>query len=135
MFSRTNVVFPLILVLTILAGMMACSRPEGCIDPNADNYDFDAQKSDGSCLYNITFWTNSEFGPLVIYIDGRVVDTLTFGWAPGDEPECGDKIYSISTALPPGTYHVFVESFDGTTWESDVVLNENCLKVLIDKVS
>jgi hypothetical protein len=126
--------FTIVLTAVILIAFSSCSKEVGCTDPNADNYNFDAVKSDGSCLYNMTFWTNSEFGPMIIYIDGVSRDTLRYTWGQGQEPVCGDRIYAVSISLEPGTHEVFVQSFDGTRWESQISQPENCLKVLIEMV-
>ena len=46
-------VIPLIIILSILS-FYSCSKKEGCTDPNAINFDAEADREDGSCLYDGT---------------------------------------------------------------------------------
>ncbi len=38
----------------LIAGLSACNHEEGCMDPNALNYNPDAETSDGGCIYGTT---------------------------------------------------------------------------------
>ncbi|MDF1674045.1 MAG: hypothetical protein P1U41_11090 [Vicingaceae bacterium] len=84
----------LLLITAMAVGMgsimTSCSKTEGCTDPLAENYNYDADKNDGSCTYeeettpppasfpsitvsgnitSTTTWSNDK----VVYLDGRVI--------------------------------------------------------------
>lgn len=62
--------------LLLLPAFFSCSKEEGCLDPNATNYDYDVKKSNGSCLYDMSFWTDDVKNlPLYIYIDNQFRDS------------------------------------------------------------
>ena len=133
--------FIIIILLTIPS---ACTKQPGCIDPNASNYVYEAKKDDGSCLYDMSFWIDSDqHGPVYIYVDGKLKDSLFCFWA-GKVPRCGvdtfvyfnNQAYSCTANIPlvPGTHEVKVVAVDGTIWEDTYSLPENCLSILIDEV-
>lgn len=43
------------LILGAGVAFSSCKKDEGCIDPSADNYDEDADKDDGSCVYGQSY--------------------------------------------------------------------------------
>jgi cytochrome c peroxidase len=43
-----------ILLITTSAFIFSCSKKEGCTDPNATNFNPEADREDGSCIYNQT---------------------------------------------------------------------------------
>lgn len=120
---------------------LSCSKEEGCIDPNASNYEYEAKKGDGNCLYDMGFWMNGiDHLPAYIYIDGEFRDSLMCGWIQG-EPKCGVDTFvytnigyircTANIPLKPGNHEVKVVGRDGTIWESTIKLPENCVNVLI----
>ena len=127
--------------LIIFALLYSCSKPEGCLDPNASNYDYDAKKSDGSCLYDMSFYANTiDHLPLYIFINGQLRDSLYCAWL-YSEPKCGVDTFiytsvgyircTANVPMHTGSHKVRVESRDGTIWEKTVKLSENCVNVLI----
>ena len=63
----------------IFSGTMLFSscEKEGCTNPAAENYDMDAETSDGSCTYSVdvVFWFNEETS---LALQGAGVDNLKF---------------------------------------------------------
>jgi hypothetical protein len=116
----------------------SCSKQEGCIDPNAANYIYEAKKNDGSCLYDLSFWMNTVIhGSVDISVDQAYRGRLNCAW-PVHHPTCGvDTLLNtgyqcvLNVALVPGNHFVRVEAEDGTVWENTYLLKENCLSVLI----
>ncbi len=51
-FQKNKHKFRATIVIVLTACAIASCRKEGCLDPNAINYDHQAEKNDGSCLYN-----------------------------------------------------------------------------------
>lgn len=127
------------LIATALALLsVSCSKPRGCIDPNASNYLYEAKKDDGSCKYDMSFWMNSGLhGSMNIYVDNVIWGQLSCYYA-STRPTCGNDTlvrpgYTcvINVPLYPGPHFVRVEAADGTIWEDTLTLGENCLSVLI----
>jgi len=130
------------IIIFLLVSSSSCKKKSGCIDPNAANYVYEAKKDDGSCLYDMSFWINSDkHGPVFIYVDGRLKDSLFCVWV-GKVPRCGVDTsiyynglsYSCTANVPlvSGNHEVRVEAVDGTIWENTYSLPENCLSVLIN---
>ena len=82
--KRSHLNFIAILGLaTSIAILPACNKKEGCTDPNAINYDADADTEDGSCTYDAPGGGSDLIGTLtsdktlsadtIWYLDGRVV--------------------------------------------------------------
>ncbi len=125
---------------------LSCSKQEGCIDPNASNYVYEAQKNDGSCLYDMSFYMHSgKHLPVTIWVNGVPRDTLRCA-IPGWNPRCGvdttvydnlGRPYSClaEVTLKPGKYDVQIRSVDGTVWEDTYTLPENCLLIHIEDVN
>ena len=129
----------LIFLSVVMSVLFSCSKQSGCIDPNAANYVYEAQKDDGSCLYDMSFYINSvKHGRVKIYINGFLRDSLNCAWTHGSKPRCGVDTavaygYRCTSNIPlvPGKYDVRAVADDGTIWESTHTLPENCLLVLI----
>lgn len=116
----------------------SCSKQEGCIDPNAANYVYEAKKNDGSCLYDISLWINTVIhGSVDIYVDQIPRGRLNCAWT-SSRPTCGvDTLLNspyvcvLNVPLEPGNHLVKAQADDGTIWEKTFLLQENCLSVLI----
>lgn len=136
--GRGNILLLLILGLLIYS----CSKQSGCIDPNASNYIYEAQKDDGSCLYDMSFWMKDvEHLPANIFVNGVFRDSLMCGWISG-KPTCGVDTFinttigtikcTVNIPMIPGKHEIRVEGRDGTVWEKSVILGENCISILIN---
>lgn len=66
----------LLLVVSIIAG---CGKKEGCIDNTATNYDAEAEKNDGSCIYPSTTATTATGSTDSISTGGTTGGTNTGG--------------------------------------------------------
>lgn len=128
-----------------IAGSISCTKQPGCIDPNASNYIYEAKKDDGSCLYDMSFWMNTnQHGPVYIYVDGKLMDSLFCYWTTRT-PRCGvdtfiyfkSGAYSCTANVPlvSGNHDVRIEAIDGTVWENSYYLPENCLRILINQAN
>ena len=135
---RINRVFLVTITCIGILFAYSCSKQEGCIDPNAANYIYEAKKNDGSCLYDLSFWMNTVVhGSVDITVDELLRGRLNCAW-PVHRPTCGvDTLLNtgyqcvLNVALEPGNHVVRVEAQDGTIWENTYLLQENCLSILI----
>jgi hypothetical protein len=126
--------------ITCIAVLLAysCSKQEGCLDPNAANYVYEAKKNDGSCLYDLSFWVNTVIhGNVTISVDQIPRGILNCAWT-SSRPTCGvDTLLNtgyqcvLNVPLVPGNHFIKAEGDDGTIWEKTLLLQENCLSVLI----
>lgn len=87
-------------VVTALASFTGCKK-EGCNDPDATNYDVDAGKDDGSCIFegSVVFWYNAATADFMqslgvdelnFYVDGNLVGTRNINDFYTTQPDCGD---------------------------------------------
>ena len=76
-------VLNILLSLIISGAFLSCKKKEGCIDPNAINYDPEAERSNGSCLYD------TPTGPTPISIPVPLVfaQLLPPPFEPSDNPQ------------------------------------------------
>lgn len=79
--------FYLVLALSIF--LFSCNNKKGCTDSRAINYDYQANKNDGSCQFSTAiFYVSSpaNFPPLSIYIDGTFYGNITsyYPYGPGN---------------------------------------------------
>lgn len=129
------------LAIILPIAIIACSKKSGCIDPNAANYEYEAQKNDGNCLYDMSFYMNTgKHGFMRIYVDGELKDSLTVAWILLT-PRCGVDTFiytnqgvykgTANVALKPGNHEVRVEASDGSVWEKSYKLEDNCLSILV----
>tara|TARA_B100001964_G_scaffold211388_1_gene246627 strand:+ start:829 stop:1455 length:627 start_codon:yes stop_codon:yes gene_type:complete len=86
-----------LLIVTALV-FTACKKEEGCTDSTATNYNADAEKDDGSCIYGILgTWTATSVNidsSQTVTINGVEVDSLTYSgnitMAPNDADIFGE---------------------------------------------
>lgn len=109
-----------------LLSVTSCKDKEGCTNPNAINYDSDAEKEDGSCKAEgrIMFWYNVEtFGYLYndlsvqelrFIINGKQEGTQSVSTFFTSEPSC-ESSFTFTGKVP----------FDGGTWIDYKVLDED----------
>jgi len=101
-----KLLFILMAVLLTTATMLSpsCTKPKGCTDPDAKNYDTSAGKDDGSCTYEgkVIFWygestsialLNDRVNSLTYHIDGIIVGSTAASvyWLGSTGPECGQE--------------------------------------------
>ncbi len=120
-----------------LLSTVSCKDKEGCTNPNAINYDSDAEKEDGSCKANgsLMFWIDDiTFGILYndlsvqqlnFYIDGKlegVQDVTVFS---ENEPACETSFtYSREVPLSGGKWvdYKVLDEDDNEIWNDEVVI-------------
>ena len=93
--------FLVLIFLSLILGFSACSR-SGCMDIDSINYDPDANKDDGSCLYTgqVVFWygqntanglVNDGATSLTFYVNNQVVGSSAANVYWASAPFCGDN--------------------------------------------
>ena len=116
-------------LLSLTLVFSSCSR-EGCTDLDSVNYDPDAKKDDGSCLYEgqAVFWygantanglINDGATSLTFYVDGSIVGSSAANVYWGSQPECGDNS-SITVTYNLGDVKSLAAIYsirDQTGWE------------------
>jgi hypothetical protein len=126
------------LTFLFLAGAfiaLAGCKTEGCIDPDATNFNADADKDDGSCGFegSAVFWygaSTSDFlfddgaVTLTFYVDGNIVGSTAADVFWTAEPNCGQN-GSISVTIDLGnaknkSFTYSVEDQDGWVYWSGV---------------
>lgn len=108
-----------------LLSITSCKDKEGCTNPNAINYDSDAEKEDGSCKAEgqVMFWINTQtFGylyndlsvqELSFYIDGELEGSQSVSKFFPTEPTC-ESSFTFTKQVP----------FEGGDWVDYKVLDE-----------
>lgn len=95
-----NIFTLFLVVVTALASFTGCKK-EGCNDPDATNYNADAGKDDGSCIFegSVVFWYNAATADFMqslgvdelnFYVDGNLVGTRNINDFYTTQPDCGD---------------------------------------------
>lgn len=112
----------IIIVLAILTGatmttFIGCQKEQGCTDPKANNYDADAEESDGSCTYPTVKLSSSGDGDIT-GSGGSVSSTHTW-----NNSQKKAELNMDITASYGSSCQIIVEDADGNE-----VLNET-LKV------
>lgn len=116
----------LVLILIVIPFIFSCSKTyHGCADHLAINFDEDAEKDDGSCLYgSVTFYADSSQYPavqvsnIIVTVDNRVINTFntfyngfvgdcgTFGTVSYNFGDAGMIFWSTRTEMIDGTFHI-----------------------------
>jgi len=127
-------------LLVVIAFMAISCAKEGCKDPSALNYDPDAKKDDGSCLYAQPELTITSPGEGTTFMHGQVVEIQATATAP--ESMHGYSLYLVNTSTAePDTVMQMDEHEHGTTiniseeWTNDVTMHsdmELTIKVEVD---
>jgi hypothetical protein len=86
-------------ILFMAATLIAGCKTEGCTNPDATNWDVDADTNDGSCQFegSVVIWygeevatVKSEFATAyVFYVDGELVGTQAVAMFWNAAPDCG----------------------------------------------
>jgi hypothetical protein len=103
-------IIPVILLLTIIFILPACSKKKGCMDPLSNNYDPDAEKDDGSCEYpgtggNTTIVAYPKLNGAAIISDSDYVDTAFIAFNATSAP----MTYDLILPGEEGEDHVHIE--------------------------
>jgi hypothetical protein len=104
----------------------------GCTDPNAVNYDPNAEHDDGSCEYSsetkyatVTIFRYGDCfeGNTELYMDSEYQKTFTTSYTT-DYPDCGlNSSDAVSFSLLLGTYHFTAYADSGAMWDFYVNMN------------
>jgi len=81
-----------------------CTKPKGCTDADAKNYDSSAKTDDGNCTYEgkVIFWygestsvalLNDRVNSLTYYVDGVIAGSTAASvyWIGASAPTCGQE--------------------------------------------
>jgi hypothetical protein len=137
MAMRTSKYRPVLLMLCMallsLSMVVFSSCVEkGCTDPNATNYDPDAEKDDGSCVYDdepkyasLTIFRYGDCyeGAVDLYLNGSFQKSFTTYYGQS-WPDCGSNgATAITYWLELGSYHFTAFSDSSNNWDFWVNLN------------
>lgn len=128
--------FSYVLVISLLS-VVSCKDKEGCTNPNAINYDADAETENGTCKDegSLMFWIDQEtFGYLYnehtvqelnFYINGKLRGTQDVTKFFTSEPVC-DSSFTFTGHVPFGggewvNYKVLDED-NQEFWSGDIVI-------------
>ncbi len=120
--------------------MVASCAKKGCTDPNATNYSLEAQKNNGSCVYNPGIKLIGE-ATLHVPIGGEFIDEGAFAIdADGSKPSVA--VVNTVNTTKKGTYNVqysaqlksgevstirqVVVAFDRSNWVGTWKTNDDC---------
>ena len=113
-------------VFVISLSITSCKEKKGCTNPNAINYDADAETEDGNCKAegSVMFWIDQEtFGylyneeavqELSFYINGKLRGSQKVTVFSPSEPECNAS-FTFTGNVP----------YDGAMWVTYKVLDED----------
>ena len=117
--------FSYVLIVSLLSAV-SCKDKKGCTNPNAINYDSDAETEDGTCKAegSIMFWINTQtFGYLYndnavqelnFYVNGELRGSQSVNTFFPTAPDCEDS-FTFTAEVP----------YDGGQWVSYKVLDED----------
>lgn len=131
----------MIMLMAAVTFNSACYE-KGCTDPNAVNYDPDAERDDGSCEYGsetqyatVTLFRYGDCyeGNTELYLDSEYQKTFSTSYTT-DYPYCGqNNSDAVSYTLLLGTYHFTAYADSGAYWDFYVNLNsaDACYQVAL----
>ena len=129
---KIKILFVVTLFVTITT--FTNCKHRGCTSILSCNYDEDAEKDDGSCIYKgkATFWhkTGSGYGVIIVLVEGIAGEGYLMSPVPST-PLCGAAGCQTNN-LCPGTYNYNAsEESPGTkTWNGSFTVTENgCLTI------
>jgi len=119
-----------LLAALVLMLINSCERHPGCTDPNATNYNVNAQVDNGTCQYAVTFYFDENGPNAVVNINNQSAN-ITANYQNGS-PACGINATGCANfTLPVGSYP-YTASSSLTSWNGTVVVNgSGCQDVLL----
>lgn len=132
------------LVVIVAAIALSGCKVEGCTDPEASNYDVDANDNDGSCNYegDLVFWYNETASAglindgstsLTYYINNQVVGSSASNTFWNSAPNCGQNS-SVTATIDLGSSQSVAVSYSVVDqdsfeiWAGDISVDANsCL--------
>lgn len=121
--------FSILLLSIALIGFNSCKK-SGCTDPQADNYDYDANDNDGSCTYtgSVTFWMSTGSYYVDVTVNGST-KTISSNYA--SAPDCGTSGCANFT-LPSGSYsyHAEEDTFFPAEWNGTITVPKGGCQLL-----
>jgi hypothetical protein len=108
----------IVAVIFVAMSISACYKP-GCMDPDADNYNSDANSADNSCSYNgnVVFWAKTgvadslillEHDTLRFELDGEMLDSMPTVGLVSANGECATGgTMKINRVFPGSTKHTY----------------------------
>ncbi len=138
-----------LLFVTIFVFALGACKKKGCLDQNATNYNSEAKKDDGSCLYegSAVIWFNTpkviEYSAtgtsnLVFYLEGIQIGTLNLLDFINTAPACGgDHAVTVKRNLdsaPSKSFSLVVKGDSGATLDtySLTIVGNKCTKFLLN---
>ena len=132
---RSKLFFRFLLAAFVLFVMSGCSRPRGCTDPAATNYNVNAQVDNGTCQYAATFYFDQN-GPNATVSINNQTGYITANYQNG-APACGLGITGCACfSLPVGTYP-YTATSTSASWSGTMVVDGStgCQEVLLPQVT
>lgn len=134
-----------LLAFLILPFVFSSCSTEGCIDPDAVNYNPDANKDCDCCLYEgrVVFWLNQAaslvltadgVSSLTYYVDNKLIGSSAASVYYTEAPSCGQEASITATydlgGLKQKTVSYLIKDEDGTTiYHGEVTFEANkCLQ-------
>jgi hypothetical protein len=133
-----------LLLAAVMLLFQSC-KESGCADPNAINFNANAQPEGCSCSYlsgTISFCTNTEKGgPIQVELkkvecyDGNSLSSGSFNYHPIEKDACLGEDGQVSfTRFVPQSYNYRASDQAGHEWEGSVeLIPESCQKVLLTR--
>lgn len=136
----------LLVALAAIAFLVQGCKTDGCTDPNALNFNADADNNDGSCTYEgrVVFWYNAQTSAELIdylsaslsfYVDGQIVGSTATTQYWNGAPNCGDNASITATENLGGVtsraleYQV-IDDWNEVIWEGVVNFEANTCTTL-----